>query len=135
MAETLGSEGGRSGRLGFGIIALAALRGIDSLTVSLGLTGVAGFTLPAAALVAPGWPLAVVQAIYLVLAGLSLVAAAGLLRVRRWAWILTMLLIGLGLAVSLVGQVAGDGSDLRLALQVASVLFLNQRAVRDRFGT
>jgi len=133
--ETLRPEDGRSGRLGFGILALAVLRVLDAVTVLLGLAGAGGFAVPAMALVPPGWPLTLVQALYLGLALLSLLAAAGLLRVRPWAWILTMLLIGLGLAASLVGQVSGDGSDLRLALQVVSVLFLNQRAVRERFGT
>lgn len=134
-AESLGPEGGRSGRLGFGILALAALRVLDAITVLLGVAGVTGFALPALSVLPTGWPLLVVQLFDVALAALSLLAAAGLLGMRRWAWILTMLLIGLGLVVSLLGQVTGEGSDLRLALQVVSVLFLNQRAVRERFGT
>ena len=62
-----------------------------------------------------------------------LLAAVGVLLRIRSAWGLTMLLVGIGLAVNLYAYVRGDPNYLRLALFVATAFYLNQRSVREVF--
>lgn len=72
--------------------------------------------------------------VFLAVAALDVVIAVGLLRRYRWAWVLTMLLTGLGLATTIYLVMNGEHDLLRLAILVATALFLNQRPVRLRFG-
>ena len=62
-----------------------------------------------------------------------IVSAAGLLLRVPWAWGLTMLIVGIGLAVNLVAYLAGDPNYLRMAIFVLMAFYLNQRPVREVF--
>jgi hypothetical protein len=70
---------------------------------------------------------------FLVLAALRVVAALGLWRGSRWAWVLAMLLVGIGLLISLYLYALDDPSYPRLAIDVVMAFYLNQGAVRDYF--
>jgi hypothetical protein len=72
-----------------------------------------------------------------VLAGLGLswaflivLGVAGLLLLRRWGWVITMFMVGIGLAVNLGRIIAGVPDELDLALLVATAFYLNGRSVR-----
>jgi hypothetical protein len=58
-------------------------------------------------------------------------AAVGLWRGSRRAWVMAMLLVGVGLVAGLVLRWAGDPSYIRLAIYVVMALYLNQGAVRE----
>jgi hypothetical protein len=62
-----------------------------------------------------------------------LIAAAGMLTGRRWGWALSMVLIGLALAVALLAYANGQLHAVRMAVAVAAAFYLNQRAVREFF--
>jgi hypothetical protein len=65
----------------------------------------------------------------------DLVAAIGLLLMRRWAWVLTMLLVGYRMATNLwLHFSSGGGDELELVLDVVIVFYLNQRDVQRAFG-
>ena len=65
----------------------------------------------------------------------DLVAAIGLLLMRRWAWVLTMLLVGFRMATNLwLHFSGGSGYELELVLDVVIVFYLNQRDVQRAFG-
>jgi len=51
----------------------------------------------------------------------------------RSAWGLTMLIVGLGLAVNLIAYFSGDPNFLRMAIFVLMAFYLNQRPVREVF--
>jgi hypothetical protein len=74
-------------------------------------------------------------AAYLLLGLVELTSAVLLLRLRRAGWTLAMLLAGVSLLLQIVGYVAnGTLTTLSLGLHVVSVLYLNQRQVREAFG-
>ena len=50
-----------------------------------------------------------------------------------WAWGLTMLIVGIGLAVNLVAYFGGDPNYLRMAIFVLMAFYLNQRPVSEVF--
>jgi hypothetical protein len=64
---------------------------------------------------------------------LGLVNAAGLWRLQRWAWVTTMLWVGLVLLVSLGAYFDGKPSYPVMALGVLQVLYLNQSRVQAVF--
>jgi hypothetical protein len=70
----------------------------------------------------------------LTIVGAAMIVSAGglLLRVRS-AWGLTMLIVGLGLAVNLIAYFSGDPNFLRMAIFVLMAFYLNQRPVREVF--
>lgn len=74
-----------------------------------------------------------VPGLSLLLAGLRVVAAIGLWRGLRWAWVLTMLVVGFGLLVSLYVLWLGDPAYSRMAIDVVAAFYLNQGAVRQHF--
>jgi uncharacterized membrane protein (DUF2068 family) len=67
------------------------------------------------------------------LAASTLVAAIGLLLLQRWAWIVIMLATGLGLAIDLYLYFNGSAEFWSMTLNVAVVLYLNQRDVQAVF--
>jgi hypothetical protein len=74
-------------------------------------------------------------AVLLVLGVSALAAAVGLLRLQRWAWVLTMLLVGTQMATNLWQYfVAGERPYLEMLVDVALVFYLNQREVQRAFG-
>jgi hypothetical protein len=64
--------------------------------------------------------------------GLAL-ASVGLLRLREWAWVLAMVLQGVGLADALYETYLGQSQYVTLAAGSFVVLVLNQREVRQAF--
>ena len=65
---------------------------------------------------------------------LRFVAALGLLASVRAAWVLVMLITGGGLTLTITGYALGRPDDVRLLLDVASALYLNQPGVRAIYG-
>lgn len=64
---------------------------------------------------------------------IGLVNAAGLWRLKRWAWVTTMLWVGFVLLVSLLAYFDGKPSYPVMALGVLQVLYLNQSRVQAVF--
>jgi hypothetical protein len=64
----------------------------------------------------------------------GIAAAIALLRLLTIGYIVTIVLAGVGLLNAIASQLVGRGDDVRLALLVAVVLYLNQPAVRALFG-
>jgi hypothetical protein len=71
----------------------------------------------------PGW----------LLVGMLLLAVLGLMLLRRWGWILTMVLTGLGLAFGIWSYFQGTPSYVPMLLQVVMVFYLNQHDVQQPF--
>jgi hypothetical protein len=65
----------------------------------------------------------------------NLVAAIGLWQLRRWAWVLVMLLVGSRLAANLWLYFTGGGAlYVEMLLDVIMVFYLNQRELQQAFG-
>jgi hypothetical protein len=64
----------------------------------------------------------------------GIASAVALVRLLPVGLIVTTLLAGLGLVNELGSRLEGHSDDLRLAILVAIVLYLNQPAVREAFG-
>ena len=75
------------------------------------------------------------QSIDIVLAVATIIGVFGLLAFRRWGWVLTMILVGLGLLGELIRVVIGQPDHLGLLLLVVSAFYLNQRSVRAMAGS
>ncbi len=71
------------------------------------------------------------------IAGVAIVgiaSAVALVRLLPIGLVATTLLAGIGLVNELGSRLEGHSDDLRLAILVAIVLYLNQPAVREAFG-
>ena len=81
-------------------------------------------------------PLVLTQFALLVVEGVAdLVAAVGLLLMRRWAWVLVMLLVGYRMASNLWLYISGaNANEIEMILDVVIVFYLNQRDVQRAFG-
>jgi len=127
MAET--TDRTRSRRpLGVAVIAVFLLA--DAVIAVLQLTGDTPVTTQTQTLLdisdhAPGG--------VLLLAALRAVAAVGLWTGSRRAWVLTMVLVGVGLVLSLYLYVLGDPPYVRMLIDVVIAFYLNQGAVRVHF--
>jgi hypothetical protein len=75
-----------------------------------------------------GMPLLIVA-----LAALRILAAVGLWMGSRRAWVLTMLIVGVGLAFSFVVYWVGDPAYVRMVIDIVIAFYLNQGIVRDYF--
>ena len=60
-----------------------------------------------------------------------MIGVIGLLGGTRWGWVLTMLLVGLGLVFDLLQYLNGVPVPISLALHVLAAFYLNQRSVRS----
>ncbi len=69
-----------------------------------------------------------------ILAPLYLVAAIGLWRLRRWAWVLTMILLAYSMTEDIIKFSQGDPFYFSMALNVVNVAYLNLREVQDLFS-
>ncbi len=68
-----------------------------------------------------------------VLIGFLLLAVFGLWMLKRWGWILTMILTGIGLAYSIWSYFQGNPHYIPMVLYLVIVFYLNQRDVQSPF--
>ena len=113
-----------------GVVVIAAFLLIDSAFALVQLLVDTPFATRVATLVelAPWVPAALA-----LFAITRIVAAVGLWLGYRWAWILTMLAVGVGLVFGLGMFWRGDPSYPRLLLDTIMAFYLNQQAVRRHF--
>ena len=71
--------------------------------------------------------------IYLGWAIFNVLAALWLWTLSRRGWVLTMVLVGIGLIANLYLWWLGDPNWLRMAIQAATAIYLNSSPVRDLF--
>jgi hypothetical protein len=67
------------------------------------------------------------------LAVVEIVAAVGLWRGSRRAWVLAMLIVGISLVADLYLFASGEPRFARLGIDVVMAFYLNQGMVRDHF--
>ena len=60
--------------------------------------------------------------------------AFGLLRLQRWAWVLTMFWAGLNLVAALLSYYNDEPNYFGMVLSVVTVYYLNQREVQAAFS-
>ena len=70
----------------------------------------------------------------LVVAGVLLVSAVGMLSGRRLGWLLAMVITGLSVALDIYGFVTGTANHMWSVLNIVTVFYLNQRDVREAVG-
>jgi hypothetical protein len=68
-------------------------------------------------------------------AALLVAVTLGLIALQRWAWVGTMVLIGVGLAIGIWLYFAGTPQYPNMLLNVLVVFYLNQRSVQEAFET
>ena len=68
-----------------------------------------------------------------VLIGFFLLAVIGLLLLKRWGWILTMIMTGSGLAFSIWSYFDGSPRYIPLLIDLVIVFYLNQSDVQSPF--
>lgn len=120
----------RGRRRPFGLYVVAALRLVHSVELALigfGLGDIALRTLP----VVETDDISLLRIVYVASAALIAVGIVGLLAMRRWGWVLTMLLVGVGLFFELVQISRGHPDHFALLTLVISAFYLGQRSVRE----
>ena len=70
-----------------------------------------------------------------ILAPLNLLAATGLLLLRRWAWVLTMTLLAYSMALGAIAFFLGQPHYFSMVLNVIMVFYLNQSEVQNLFAS
>jgi hypothetical protein len=125
-------SGLRVGRWPIGVLVVAFLRLIDAVSMAAIGLGIRDMPMDALPIVADS-PI-LTQAVDIVVAAATIIGVVGLLAFRRWGWVLTMILVGLGLLVELIRVVIGQPDHLGLFLLVLSAFYLNQRSVRAMAG-
>lgn len=73
------------------------------------------------------------RSIYLGWAVINLLAALWLWTLSRRGWVLTMVLVGIGLIANLYLWWLGDPNWLRMGIQAATAIYLNAAPVRELF--
>lgn len=68
-----------------------------------------------------------------VLVAVLLLAVVGLLFLKRWGWILSMIMTGIGLAYAIWSYTQGDPHYLPMVIYLVIVFYLNQRDVQAPF--
>jgi hypothetical protein len=112
----------------FGILVVAFLRIIDAVSMFAVAFGVRDIPLTGLPILAES-PI-LTRSIDLVLAAATILGVVGLLAYRRWGWVLTMVLVGVGLCGELIRVAIGQPDHLGLLFLVVSAFYLNQRSVR-----
>lgn len=120
----------KAGRRPFGLYIIAVLQVIIALLLALALLGV-DESLPYLKLLISnpffyswaGW----------VLVGFLALAILGLLWLKRWGWVLTMILTGVGLSLGIWNYFQGKPNYVGLVVYMVIVFYLNQREVQATF--
>jgi uncharacterized membrane protein (DUF2068 family) len=73
------------------------------------------------------------SALLVVFAAAMIVIAVGLWRLRRWAWVGTMIVIGVSLASDILSYFHGNPYYGSMVLHVFTVFYLNDRDVQNLF--
>ena len=123
----------RVGRWPVGVLIVAVLRIIDAVSmaaIGLGVKGLPVDALP----ILENSPI-LTQSIDIVIAVATIIGVFGLLAFRRWGWVLTMILVGVGLLGELIRVAIGQPDHVGLLLLVVSAFYLNQRSVRAMAGS
>ena len=111
----------------FGIIVVAGLRLFDAIGLIL-------ITLGLGKLPLTGFPIlgdeGVTYWLNLAYAALIIIGVMGLLARQGWGWVLTMVLVGLGLIGEIIRYLNGTPDPLGMGILVVSAFYLNQRSVR-----
>ena len=68
-----------------------------------------------------------------VLMGFFLLAVIGLLLMKRWGWIITMIMTGIGLTFSIWSYFDGNPGYIPMLIYIVIVFYLNQREVQSPF--
>jgi uncharacterized membrane protein (DUF2068 family) len=139
---TLPTATPRRRRRPFALIALAGLLLFKAALAMLQLLGIS--------LAAAGLPSEIVRlnpelgalvtaaslsrGILIAIAAILVVAAVGLLTLHRRGWLVAMVATGVFVAFDIVAFTAGTANYLWMALNIASVFYLNQTDVREAVG-
>ena len=68
-----------------------------------------------------------------VLIGFEVLSVLGLLMLRRWGWVLTMILTGIGLSYAIWSYFQGSPHYIPMVIYLVIVFYLNQRDVQSAF--
>jgi uncharacterized membrane protein (DUF2068 family) len=74
------------------------------------------------------------QAILIAVAVLLVIAAGGLLALQRRGWLIAMVATGVFVGFDIIAFTAGSANYLWMALNIATVFYLNQTDVREVVG-
>ena len=130
-APPLAIEPTRPRKRPFGVYAIVALQLLDIASLYVETIWVWRGLQP---LVVPGsGNPRVITAINLLVITLLAITIVGLLRLRRWAWLLTMILTGSMLLFRIVLYFQAAAPAFNLVFGVLVVFYLNQRNVQQRF--
>jgi len=123
----------------FGLLVLAGLLAIKAVIILIVFAGgMAGTSAVIEALRVP--PLlpavhesAAASTTYLLVAGLLILSAFGLLTGKRAGWLMAMVLTGAFIAIDIITFLAGYANHLWMLLNIITVFYLNQADVRAEF--
>jgi len=119
---------------------LAAIGGVFGLLGSLaliGLGGVVGGVVGGSSGLALGGLTVVSGLVLLVLSVAELAVAYGFWTLRPWAWLVGMVVAGLGIVFALLGVLSGGGitgAVLPIIIDAVIIYYLNTMDVRKAFG-
>lgn len=114
----------------FGLYVVAALRLLHAAqlaVIGLGIGNIALRSIP----VIESPDMSILRVVYVAIAAVITLGVLGLLAMRRWGWVLTMVLVGFGLFYELIQVNRGRPDDLALLTLVISAFYLGQRSVRE----
>jgi hypothetical protein len=127
LAEDLADRSTRFGRWPIGLLVVVVLRLVDA--VGLAIAGLGFRPIFGSLPIVANFPI-LTRALELTGAVLAVVGVIGLLLNRRWGWVLTMVMVGIGLLFEIIKVAIGRPDHLSLLFLVATAFYLNQRSVR-----
>jgi hypothetical protein len=76
----------------------------------------------------------IARAFFILIISIESLIIVGLWHLRRWAWVLIMVQVGLSMLSDFGGYIYGDYSFLSMIINVIIVFYLNQREVQRAFS-
>lgn len=120
------------GRWPFGLLVVAVLRIAHAvLLLQVGLAGVGNPRVGVPMLAADA---TLTRTVDVTLALITIVGVIGLLAFQRWGWVVTVVVVGVGLLGDLIRVWIGVPDYLSLTILVVTAFYLNGRAVRALAG-